>query len=69
MIDSLANAEMYLALARIFASFDLSLYKTNREDDIDIAIRGLREICSATGRSPVDSMGQKSLKQCGPEGV
>ena len=35
MIDSLANAEMYLALARIFVSFDLSLYKTNREDDID----------------------------------
>lgn len=32
---NLANAEMYLALARIFASFDLSLYKTNREDDID----------------------------------
>jgi hypothetical protein len=35
MIDSLANAEIYLALARIFASFDLSLYKTIREDDID----------------------------------
>lgn len=35
IIDSLANAEMYLALARIFASFDMKLFETNREDDID----------------------------------
>ena len=32
---SLANAEMYLALARIFAGFELELFETKREDDID----------------------------------
>lgn len=32
---SLANVEMSLALARTMSNFDMKLYETTREDDVD----------------------------------
>ena len=32
---SLANAEMYLAVAAVFRRFELELFETNRQQDVD----------------------------------
>ena len=32
---SLANTEMYLAIAAVFRRFELSLFETNRQRDVD----------------------------------
>jgi hypothetical protein len=35
MFDSFAYAEMYMSLATILCRFDLQLFETNRERDVD----------------------------------
>lgn len=40
MLYSLANAELYLTIARIVRRFDLTLYETIRERDVEVVHDG-----------------------------